>query len=170
MFEIIKMENKPIKRNKHIIKLSKDHHLTLLFCWKIRNGLKFEVMPERIIKYVQYFWQYHMQPHFMEEETILFAPVKDAEVQKALNDHAQIAEQMKALKAAGDNAASQLLILAATVDNHVRYEERELFPHLEKKLTEEQLENIGKEIEACYHPALKDDFSDEFWVKKKSSL
>lgn len=168
MFEIIKMEKKPIKRNKHIVKLSKDHHFTLLFCWKIRNGLKFEAVPGRIIKYVQYFWQYHMQPHFIEEETILFAPIKDTEVQKALDEHARIAEQIKAFDTVGDNAANQLSTLANTVDNHVRYEERELFPHLEKVLNDEQLENIGKQIAAHHHPALKDDFADEFWLRKKN--
>ena len=28
------------------------------------------------------------------------------------------------------------------VNEHVRYEERELFPHLERKLSKEQLENM----------------------------
>jgi hemerythrin-like domain-containing protein len=54
------------------------------------------------------------------------------------------------------------------VDNHVRYEERELFPHLEEILTEQQLESIGKQISAQHDPNLKDDFADEFWVKKKA--
>ncbi len=159
-----------MKRNEHIVKLSKDHHFTLLFCWKIRNGLKFEVKSDRIKKYVQYFWQHLMQPHFTEEETLLFAPVKDEAVQRALDEHIQIAQQIEALDAAGDNAADQLSALADTVDNHVRYEERELFPHLEKVLTYEQLENIGKQITAQHNPALKDEFADEFWLKQKNSL
>lgn len=162
------MENKPIKRNEHIVKLSKDHHFTLLFCWKIRNGLKFEVEPGRIKKYVQYFWKHLMQPHFMEEETILFAPVKDSAVQKALNEHADIAQQIKTLDTAVNNTTDQLSALADTVDNHVRYEERELFPHLEKVLTDEQLKNIGKQIAAQHNVTLKDDFADEFWLKKKN--
>jgi hypothetical protein len=36
-----------------------------------------------------------MQPHFKEEETILFSPVKHTEVQKALDEHSQIAGQKK---------------------------------------------------------------------------
>ncbi len=159
-----------MKRNEHIVKLTKDHHFTLLLCWKIRNGLKFEVEPGRIKKYVEYFWQHHMQPHFMEEETILFASVKDAEVQKALDEHAQIAEQIKALNAIADNAVDQLSTLADTVDNHVRYEERELFPHLENVLTTEQLDNIGKQLATNCDPALKDNFADEFWLKNKNGL
>jgi len=51
------------------------------------------------------------------------------------------------------------------VDEHVRYEERILFPHLEKKLTEEQLENIGNKIAG---ESLKDNYEDTFWIKPKS--
>ena len=163
-------EQKPIKRNEHIVKLSKDHHFTLLFCWKIRNGLKFGVAPTRIVNYVNYFWQHLMQPHFNEEETILFAPVKDAAVQRALDEHAQIAEQIRGLTADENNAVNQLSTLAYTVDNHVRYEERELFPHLENVLTDEQLNAIGKQLDAQHGPILKDNFADEFWLKNKNGL
>ena len=164
------MEKKPLKRSEHIVKLSKDHHFTLLFCWKIRNGLKFEAEPARIKKYVEYFWQYHMLPHFTEEETILFAPVKDEAVQRALDEHADITRQIKDLQTVENDVEVRLTTLADTVDNHVRYEERELFPHLEKLLTGEQLENIGKQLAAHHHPELKDDFADEFWMKQKNSL
>lgn len=159
-------DKKPIKRNEHIIKLSKDHHFTLLFCWKIRNGLKLEADPERIVSYVQYFWKNHMLPHFTEEETILFALVKDREVQKALDEHTEITRQVSALVIGGSNAREQLSTLADTVDNHVRYEERHLFPHLEKVLTPEQLTTIGKQLAGAHDPELKDNFADEFWLKK----
>lgn len=158
------METKPIKRNKHIVKLSKDHHVTLLFCWKIRTGLKLKAEPERIKKYVQYFWQAHMQPHFMQEETILFVPVKDDAVQKALNEHAQIQKQIQDLDSESITA-TQLSVLADSVDNHVRYEERILFPHLEKVLSDEQIENIGNKIAEQHDHGLKDDFTDTFWMK-----
>ncbi|MEO5999563.1 MAG: hemerythrin domain-containing protein [Chitinophagaceae bacterium] len=160
-------DKKPIKRNEHIIKLSKDHHFTLLFCWKIRNGLKLEVEPGRIVRYVKYFWKNHMLPHFTEEETILFTPVKDAEVQRALDEHADITSRINVLEIEGVNAIQLLSKLADTVDNHVRYEERHLFPHLEKVLTNVQLISIGNQLAEAYDPELKDDFADEFWLKDK---
>jgi hemerythrin-like domain-containing protein len=160
------MEIKPIKRNEHIVSLSKDHHATLLFCWKIRTGLQHEVDVNRMLPYVQYFWQHHMQPHFLEEETILFAPVKDDMVQRALKEHIQIREKIEAIHIAEDNVKLKFETLANLVDAHVRYEERELFPHLEQVLTNEQLEKIGKQLNEK-HNTLKDDFADEFWVKKK---
>jgi len=157
-----KSTTKPIKRSKHILQLSKDHHFALLFCWKIRQGLKQEVDTERIKKYVQYFWEKDMQAHFREEEEILFALVKGAKVEKALDDHKQIRKQVELLKTLSGKPAAELLsALVDNVDAHVRYEERELFPHLEKVLTEAQLEAIGTQLKT--EPVYKDEYADEFW-------
>lgn len=159
------MERKPIKRNENIVKLSRDHHTTLLFCWKIRNGLKNGAEPGRIVKYVQYFKNLHMLPHFNQEEEILFAPVKDEQVQKALDDHKYILQQIDEIGHVGTGIESKLMLLADTVDNHVRYEERELFPHLEEVLSNEQLEEIGRVMKDEVDEP--DDFADEFWQKKQ---
>ena len=54
-------------------------------------------------------------------------------------------------------------MLADAVDNHVRYEERELFPHLENVLTEEQLKEIGSKLQTTANAVCNDEFTDEFW-------
>lgn len=153
----------PIKRNEHLVPLSKDHHSTLLFCWKIRAGLKLNVETSRMKRYVHYFWQTHMQPHFYEEETILFVPVQDTAVQKALNEHSDIKGQIEIIIASENIQPLQLKMLADAVDNHVRYEERELFPHLEKMLTEAQLKEIGSKLQTAANTVCNDEFADEFW-------
>jgi len=164
------MEQKPLKRNKHILQLSKDHHFTLLFCWKIRQGLKHGVDTERIKKYVAHFWQHDMQLHFREEEEILFAPVKkDEQVQKAIDDHEKIKEQVQTvLQSSGEEAVRQLPVLADLVDAHVRYEERQLFPHLETALTATELEEIGRKLGE--EPVLADNYVDEFWVRNRPGV
>ena len=158
------MNPKPIRRNESIMKLSREHHFSLLFCWKIRNGLKQGAETGRIIQYVHYFRDTHMLPHFKQEEEILFAPVKDNMVQKAIEDHTNILQQVELLEKDGTNIESKLMNVADTVDNHVRYEERELFPHLENILSNDQLAAIGQQMkEDEDHP---DDFADEFWIRK----
>ena len=153
----------PIKRNKNLVSLSKDHHATLLFCWKIRTGLKLKVEIARMKHYVHYFWQAHMQPHFYEEETILFALVQDEAVQKAMNEHSDIKKQVEAIIVSENIQPIQLKILAEAVDNHVRYEERELFQHLENILTEQQLKEIGSKLHTAANAVCNDAFADEFW-------
>jgi hemerythrin-like domain-containing protein len=158
------MENKPIKRNEYIKKLSKDHHSGLLFCWKIRQGLKHEVPIERIKKYAGYFWSNHLAKHFNEEEVILFSPLKDELVQRAIDDHKQIKHQLdELLDDSTDDAKKGLVRLANLIDDHIRYEERKLFPHLEEVLTEKQLKEIGRKLDAQPSP-LADDFEDSFWM------
>ena len=157
------MLNKPINRSEHMKRLSREHHFSLLFCWKIRQGLKTNVAVERMRKYVQYFWQQHLKPHFREEEKILFAPIKDRQVQRAINEHKYIRQQIEDLPNYPENKERKTLArIADMVDEHVRYEERELFPHLERKLTEEQLESIGKLIQK-HHSSLLDEYEDQFW-------
>ena len=159
------MKPQPIKRNKHILQLSKDHHFTLLFCWKIRQGLKMQIATERLKNYVNYFWKEHMQIHFREEEEILFKPVNDDKVQKALGDHQQIEDQVLKLLQMTSIDSDLFSRLTDLVEAHVRYEERELFPHLEQVLTDEQLQGISKELSR--EKISPDNYEDEFWVKKK---
>jgi hemerythrin-like domain-containing protein len=161
------MEQKPLKRNENIIPLSKDHHTTLLFCWKLTQGVRLESDPEVMKKYVRYFWKDHMEPHFREEEEILFAPLVDEMVQKAIADHHQIKEQAeKVLKTSAEAVYPELASLSEMVDAHVRYEERQLFPHLEQSLSPEQLTAIGRELQTKMH--LPDIFKEEFWRKNKA--
>lgn len=160
------MEKKPIKRNENIVKLSRDHHASLLFCWKIRQGIKYHAGLGRIIKYVRYFWEHHFSTHFKEEEEILFSQLKDDVVQKAVEDHRKIKTFIDQITLEGMESEEDILLeLAETVDQHVRYEERILFPYLEEKLSEKQLETIGKQIDRA---PLSDTYEDNFWTKSSS--
>lgn len=160
------MERKPVKRNENIAKLSRDHHGSLMFCWKLRNGIKHGASTERMANYIRYFREQHFNPHFREEEEILFAPLHDEKVQHALDDHVKIKKMIDDILFSDSfDQKEELNILADTVDAHVRYEERILFPHLEKQLSGEQLETIGKQIS---DDAIKDNWDDEFWVKAVS--
>ena len=159
------MEKKPIKRNPNIVKLSKDHHASLLFCWKLRQGVKLHVDIERMDKYVDYFWSQHFAQHFKEEEEILFAPVQDDKVLKAIEDHKKIKSLVDEIISRKKEDAKRLSTLADMVDDHVRYEERILFPHLETVLSGEQLEAIGSRLS---DEPLLDTYQDNFWVKVSS--
>lgn len=141
------MATKPIKRNEHIVILSREHHSGLLFCWKIRTGLKMDVNAERIVRYV-IFWENYLQKHFNEEEEHLFFKVKDDECKKGLAQHEKIKLLIKRINSDTAKLNPGILTqLADYVDNHIRFEERELFPHLENILDEQELIRIGAALE-----------------------
>ncbi len=149
--------------------LSREHHTGLLFCWKIRQGLRKDTDTARIKAYVAYFWSNHLEQHFAEEEEHLFLKVQDAMCQEALQQHTDIRLLISQITApATAPTPEQLHQLADTVDRHIRYEERELFPHLEQVLDQQELIRIGAALEASHSNPLPDDFPDEFWVRNKS--
>ena len=84
-------------------------------------------------------------------------------MRKALTEHKQIRKQVQDIKNNSENSKRKSLTkLADMVDNHVRYEERVLFRHLELKLSKAQLEDIGRKVQNLPAP-LPDEFEDQFW-------
>jgi hemerythrin-like domain-containing protein len=158
-------DSKPIKRNENILQLSRDHHYGLLFCWKIKQGIIKNVQSIRMQQYVSYFWDRHLCSHFEEEERLLFHEVDDKLCDDAILQHAEIAELIRMIvhdqKADDDTFA----LLASTLENHIRFEERELFPFLELAISPEKMVSIGLKLSQAHQNPLSDDYADEFWVK-----
>ncbi len=162
------MDKKPIRRSEHILQLSREHHFSLLFCWKIRQGLQKQVEPNRITAYVKHFWELHVIPHFAEEEQVVFPHLQDDKVNRAINEHEELRKAYRHLMEHPDkNPVEQLTHIADKMDAHVRYEERDLFPHIEKSLPQETLEMIGRQIDSQMPP---DNYTDEFWQRNSASL
>ena len=149
-----------MKRNPNITPLSRDHHFGLLCSWKIREGLKKNIRPERISDYLLYFWSSHLKTHFEEEEQLLFTNTDDPLTSQALNEHKHLRLLMERIK---ENPEESVLAdFAGVLQEHIRFEERVLFPHLEKSLSEAELVSIGAELDRI-HQHQTDDYKDEFW-------
>jgi len=145
------MERKPIKRNENLVPISREHHATLLFCWKLRQGVKKEISLDRIARYVKSFYDDHMLAHFRTEEQYLFTDHSDPKILKGLKDHLDILSQVD-------------YILTSDMGDY----ERELFPHLEKKFNHNELIKIGLSLHREEHTA-KEEYDDEFWSTKNNS-
>ncbi len=159
------MAGKPIKRNKNIVALSKDHHHGLLLCWKIRQGLKMNVELERIRKYINFFWETHMVEHFRQEEVQLFSQIHEPVCKQGIDEHEIIRLLISGINGHDKQTKKSYSQLVNLIEQHIRYEERVLFPYLETNISAEVLETIGKELEK-YHPE-EEVYEDEFWILKK---
>lgn len=153
-----------MKRDPNIVPLSRDHHTGLLFCWKIRQGLKLNVEPERILPYVRYFWQNHLRNHFAEEENLLFILKEDVVCERAQNEHRSIELLMSQIEEANKRKLQELTDL---LEQHIRFEERELFPYLEEQLTPAQLTDIGMALNSLHERPNLDKYDDAFWEYPK---
>ena len=160
-------EIKPIKRSPQLAPLSREHHDGLLFVWKIRQGLENKTPLEQLRNYTLWFWRNHIKPHFFQEEKILLAslPPDHPLGLQLKEEHDYIRELILGLDNEAD--ARTLVILCDLLNQHIRFEERELFCYLEELLPPEALDKIFQQLEA--HPVKCDtEWKDEFWVKKSN--
>lgn len=160
------MENKPIKRNEHIQELSKDHHFGLLFSWKIKEGLKKNIEMERLKSYLNFFWSGHLKSHFLDEEVLLFNRVEDSLCEKAKKEHQHLIAQVNKINEARIPEVDDFRCFIEMLNEHIRFEERVLFPYLETVLSPAALSAIGDFLAKDKNNTFKDNFKDEFWVTK----
>lgn len=148
----------PIKRNEALKPLSRDHHHGLLLCWKIRQGIKLNVEPERVKKYLDWFWISYLKPHFEIEEEYVF-PILGKDnvlVKQALSEH----RRLKRLFENKDDLSKTISLIEEELEKHIRFEERVLFNEIEKVTSSEQLLQI--EMDSS-DKSFYENLSDPFW-------
>ncbi|WP_295715188.1 hemerythrin domain-containing protein [Mucilaginibacter sp.] len=158
----------PIKRNAHIMPLSRDHHSGLLFGWKIKEGVKKEIAFSRINEYIGFFWKAHLRNHFQDEEHLLFCLLDNELIQKAKREHQELEAWF--VKAENNELGSndEYIRFVELLISHIRFEERELFPCLESELSPETLAHVGEALTKSHQQPYTELYEDEFWVDKEN--
>lgn len=138
-----------MKRHKALSHLSSDHHHGLRFAKKLRlaiNGPDSAV--KNTLREFEAFYKSMLLGHFEEEEKFL-APLLNSDpfIIKMCNDHKKMNELFAALSKS-TNLKENLYTFGSFLEEHIRFEEKELFPFIESALPEEELEEIGKMIDA----------------------
>lgn len=159
-------KKKPIKRHEALKPLSREHHHGLLLCWKIRQGIKMKVEPQRMKNYTDWFKNQYLYPHFEAEEAFVFPVLEEDDplVKKALAEHRRLRrlfdQESEVLKA--------LSLIEEELDAHIRFEERVLFNEVQKIASPEEFIEIEEKHHAI--PFSDDDWKDQFWDKKRNAL
>lgn len=151
-------QTKPIKRNEALQPVSREHHQGLLLCWKIRQGLKKNIAPERMKVYAEWFYKAYLLPHFEIEEKYMFPVLgNDHElIVKATAQHRRLSR----LFTDQEQLAKSLSFIEEELETHIRFEERVLFNLIQETATTKQLKDIKKHhIEV---PFVENE-TDMFW-------
>lgn len=154
----------PQKRHKKLLAYSRDHHFGLLLVWKIAQGLKKAIAPQRVSNYVLYFFDEDLDRHFKDEELLLFSklPPGNSFRQQAENEHRNIVEMIEKLR---NERSSQNLLdkFAVALKEHIRFEERVLFPFMQHHLPEKDLEALGDHSDPR-GDEIDSRWEDVFWL------
>jgi len=151
------MSTVPIKRHPSLKPLSRQHHHSLLLCWKIREGLNRNIELTRIKNYTDWFWDTHLNQHFTLEEQAAFSILspEDADLVRVRTDR----KRLRSLFEDNQNIASSLRLLEKELEAHIRFEERVLFNKIQDTATPEQLKNLN----TIHIPDFQDIWKDKFW-------
>jgi hemerythrin-like domain-containing protein len=141
-----------MKRAEALSPLSRDHHKALYQALQLKRAD--ETGATEALRGVIEFFDTHGALHFRIEEELLLPrfvhdggadPADDAIV-RVLTDHVWIRARIVALREAANVDIDELRELGERLDDHVRHEERSLFPAIEKALSPDQLAKLGRSI------------------------
>jgi iron-sulfur cluster repair protein YtfE (RIC family) len=137
-----------VKRHPALESLSRDHHHALVVAQRLKRATD-GTADEARAAFVQY-WQTEGQEHFREEEEILlpalarFANPDQPVVARVLIDHVRI--RRLAAERADLESTATLHRLGEELEQHVRREERELFPIIEEAVPEPELVALAERL------------------------
>jgi hemerythrin-like domain-containing protein len=139
-----------MKRAEALRQLSRDHHKALVVAQRLRRVEEPEV-EACALEFLEY-WRGHGRRHFQVEEEVLLpayervATAQEEPVVRVLTDHVTIRRRAADIEA-GTKSVRSLRELGAILDEHVRHEERVLFPRIEQALPAGELENLARAME-----------------------
>jgi iron-sulfur cluster repair protein YtfE (RIC family) len=150
------LKMKSTRRHDSLIPLSREHHYGLMACLRIHRGLPkhradLSWLDQRAKKTVLFF-DGDLTPHFKAEEEILFPAMRHFPsaadlVTGLISDHRKLQGLVQKLRQVeGLGLAGILEEFADTLENHIRREERELFPLYEQQVTADLAGQIGERI------------------------
>jgi hemerythrin-like domain-containing protein len=137
-----------MKRHPALQQLSRDHHRALVAAQRLKRAGDSGAKEARA-RFLEY-WDADGNAHFREEEEFLLPAVAgfiDAEepvIARVLVDHVRI--RHLAAKLAGDWDLASLRALGSQLEQHVRLEDRELFPLIERTMPETQLVALAERL------------------------
>jgi hemerythrin-like domain-containing protein len=141
----------PVKRSPELAVLSREHHIALELALRLRRARGDQA--DQLAADAVEFWRRESIEHFrLEEEFVLprlasHAGANDPEIARTLSDHADLRRHFAELSR-GQAEVEALSRIGELLADHIRFEERVLFPRVEATLDRDELTELGRELAA----------------------
>ena len=160
-----------MKRSEYLVPLSWEHHSALVNANRIKLGVKNKAPVSEIQEFVKYIWAHDLLPHFTREEEIILQREETPKIPRAIRDrtlaeHQEFSALFDQILNTNDDALKMDLFkrFGDLLVTHVRFEESEFFPSVEKTFSKETLKIIGKELKEQHVPGCI-TWQPPFWKK-----
>ena len=144
-----RFEHAPIERHDALAPFSRDHYTGLVQAQRLLKAADAdEAARRKAVKGFLDAWDQEIAEHFRDEETLLLPLLDEAHRDQLIQEHQQITAMVDDLREARRTIAPDadlLRSLSQMLDAHIRWEERQLFAHLQGKLTDAQLQTLAQQ-------------------------
>lgn len=140
-----------MKRSDQLAPLSRQHHVALEVALRLRKVSTTDAAAARD-RFLQFF-EDEAREHFRAEEELLLpafarhVPADDPDIVRVLIEHVELRRRAADLTR-GMVDADELHALGDLLNDHVRHEERTLYPRIEAALEGEELVALGAVLDA----------------------
>lgn len=150
------------KRHESLVPLARDHHEGLILALQLQQGKNalehlWSHDPVWQANYVRDFYTQHLLPHFTAEEQALFPLAKEHVkesiplVDELIAQHRAMEQRVSMLNSnSGAELEEQLRQFGTLLEDHIRKEDRILFPMFEEHATAELLQEALEKIHSHY--------------------
>lgn len=154
-----------MKRNENLVNLTSEHHDGLVIALRIKKSIDKTEDYNTIVNYILHLWA-KLKHHFDQEEDNFLASKNIDQnnelIKRMLDEHQQFEQLVNKLSSSTENLKEDLSDFSELLNDHIHFEERKLFPYIEKCLTDEELKQIGKKLEQT-HQSLDKNWGPHFW-------
>ena len=156
-----KKVNPKSSRDENLYVFSHEHHHGLIFAVRLRKAHQADA--ETLKRYIKDFWEDSLDAHFNNEENSFLTFITNKELKhRFLSEHKQIRALYQDIKDGDIDIIEKSKQFGVLINDHIRFEERILFPWLQENLSKDELVHIGSSLEesdVCSHV-----FNPRFWV------
>ncbi|MBI5464147.1 MAG: hemerythrin domain-containing protein [Ignavibacteriales bacterium] len=150
------------KRNPALVPLSRDHHDGLLLAVRLQQGTGalmrlWSHEPSWQATFIVEFYDRHLRRHFRAEDEVMFpaaekhSPATQSLVAGLTADHREMERRVEAFRASVATATrEQLAEFGRLLEEHIRKEERQLFPAFERTAGTDVLAALERQIQSYY--------------------
>lgn len=154
----VQLKKKNKKSKLALTPLIEDHDEVVLFCERIREGLRNEIDSKRLKNYLDWFKSAYLDPHFEIEKRHVFPilGLNNVRVKRALANHRRI----NRLFEEETEIHKTLHKIEEELSSYISFEERILYSEIRTLASPEQMEKIEK---GHFQMQFSDDWTDRFW-------
>ena len=141
----------PVKRTHALQPLSRDHYQGLVQAQHLIKAADGDANARRkaLAAFVDA-WNIEITEHFADEERLLIEHMSEEDRERLLAEHAtlrELAERARAQRREVEPDGEVLRRLGQALNDHIRWEERELFTRLEQSVDEATIAGIARHTE-----------------------